>query len=100
VPYSLMDRSYVKNGVVAYCQANDILVTAYSPVEEGRLRVNPALTEVAAAHGATPYQIALAWLVQQPRVITIPMSGDPKHQAENWAAAQIELTPAELARLE
>ena len=99
VPYSLTDRSYVKNGVVAYCQANDILVTAYSPVEEGRLRVNPALAQVAAAHDATPYQIALAWLVQQPRVITIPMSGNPKHQAENLAAGEIVLTPAELAQL-
>ena len=99
VPYSLMNRSYVKNGVVAYCQANDILVTAYSPVEEGRLRVNPALAKVAAAHDATPYQIALAWLVQQPRVITIPMSGNPKHQAENLAAGQIVLTETEMGSL-
>jgi len=94
-----MDRSYVKNGVVAHCQANDILVTAYSPVEEGRLRVNPALAQVAAAHDATPYQIALAWLVQQPRVITIPMSGNPKHQAENLAAGQIVLTETEMSSL-
>ncbi len=100
VPYSLSDRSYVKNGVLAYCQANNILLTAYSPVKEGRMKVNPALQAVAAAHQASPYQIALAWLVQQPKVITIPMSFDPDHQAENFSAADIELTDAEMQGLE
>ncbi len=99
-PLSLSDRRYVKNGVLAYCQQNDILFTAYSPVDEGRLRVNPALQNIAAAHNATPYQIALAWLVAQPRVIAIPMSADPKHQAENFAAADISLSTAEIAQLD
>lgn len=100
VPYSLSDREFVKNGVLAYCQQNEILLTAYSPVDEGRLRVNSTLQTIAAAHDATPYQIALAWLTAQPRVITIPMSADPEHQAENFAAAEIELTPAEMQQLD
>ena len=87
VPYSLTDRSYVRNGVLGYCQKNDILLTAYSPVAKGRLRGTPVLQTVAEAHQATIYQIALAWLVSQPRVITIPMSLDPVHQAENLAAS-------------
>lgn len=99
VPYSLQDRSYVRNGVLEYCQENDILLTAYSPVEEGRLRVTPVVKEIAEAHTATPYQIALAWLVAQPRVITIPMSFNPEHIAENFAAADIELTPEEIEEL-
>jgi len=99
VPYSLADRSYVKNGVLEYCQQNDILMTAYSPVEEGRLRVNSTVQAIADAHDATPYQIALAWLVFQSRVITIPMSFNPKHQAENFAAADIELTAGEIEQL-
>jgi diketogulonate reductase-like aldo/keto reductase len=100
VPYSLSDRSYVKNGVLEYCQANHILVTAYSPVNEGRMRVNATLQALAAAHNATPYQIALAWLVQQPKVISIPMSFNPEHQAENLRAAEIELSDAEVAQLD
>lgn len=99
VPYSLGDRSYVKNGMLAYCQANDILLTAYSPVEQGGLKHTDALQAIADAHSATPYQIALAWLVQQPRVITIPMSGNPAHQAENLAAGAIVLSDAEIAAL-
>ena len=99
VPYSLTDRSYVQNGVLDYCQGNDILLTAYSPVEEGHLRVSPTLQSIADAHNATPYQIALAWLVSQPRVITIPMSLNPEHIAENFAAAGIELSKDEIEQL-
>jgi diketogulonate reductase-like aldo/keto reductase len=99
VPYSLSDRSYVTNGVLEYCRQNDLLLTAYSPLEEGRLKVDPALRSVAEAHNATPYQIALAWLVSQPHVITIPMSLDPKHIRENLEAADIRLTDDEMTRL-
>ncbi|MBK7894412.1 MAG: aldo/keto reductase [Anaerolineaceae bacterium] len=99
VPYSLTTRSEVQNGVIPYCQANNIVVTAYSPMEEGQLRVQNVLEEIAAAHNATPYQIALAWLVQQPWVITIPMSHNPVHLQQNWDAASITLTSDEMARL-
>jgi diketogulonate reductase-like aldo/keto reductase len=99
VPFSIADRSYIKNGVLEYCQQNDILLTAYSPIEKGRLRVNPALRSVAEAHGATPYQIALAWLVAQPRIITIPMSFDPQHIKENFESVNIEITREEFKAL-
>lgn len=99
VSYSLPDRSCVKNGVLVYCQENDILLTAYSPVKPRFIRGNKPLQELARARGVTPQQIALAWLVQQPRVITIPMSFNPRHQTENLAAADIDLTEAELVQL-
>lgn len=99
VPYRLPDRSYVENGVLAYCQENDILLTAYSPVKFRNLPVNPTLQEIADAHSATPFQIALAWLVAQPRVITIPMSLNPQHIRENFEAAEIELTEQEFEAL-
>jgi diketogulonate reductase-like aldo/keto reductase len=96
VPYSLPDRSYVENGVLAYCQENDILLTAYSPVKS-RFFKGKKLAEFARAKGSTPFQIGLAWLVQQPRVITIPTSFNPQHQAENLAAADLNLTSDEMA---
>jgi diketogulonate reductase-like aldo/keto reductase len=99
VPYSLVDRSYARNGVLAYCQQNDILFTAYSPVEEGRLRSNKTLEAIAKTHNATVYQVALAWVISQPRVITIPMSANPLHIQENFAAADIELTQDEINQL-
>lgn len=99
VPYSLADRAYAQNGVLAYCQQNAILFTAYSPVEVGNLKITSGLKAIAQAHQATPYQIALAWLAAQPRVIAIPMSANPQHQAENLAAADSVLSQAEMEQL-
>ena len=99
VPYSLSDRSYVKNGMLEYCQQNDILFTAYSPIDEGKLRSTKTLEVIAKAHNATSYQVALAWVISQPRIITIPMSANPKHIRENFAAAEIELTHDEIGQL-
>lgn len=98
VPYSIPDRSYVQNGVLAYCQANDILLTAYSPVKS-RFFKGKKLADFARQRGVTPFQVGLAWLVQQPRVITIPTSFNPQHQAENLAAADLNLSDEEMAFL-
>jgi diketogulonate reductase-like aldo/keto reductase len=99
VPYRLPDKSYVKNGVLEYCQQNNILLTAYSPVKFRNLPVNQTMRVIADAHSVTSFQIALAWLVAQPRVITIPMSLDPQHIRENFQAAEIELTKEEFKTL-
>jgi 2,5-diketo-D-gluconate reductase B len=99
VPYSLPDKSYVENGVLEYCQQNDILLTAYSPVKFQDLPVNQTLRAIADAHSATPYQIALAWLVAQPRVITIPKSLNLQHIKDNFESAEIELTKDEFKTL-
>lgn len=96
VPFSISDRSYVNNGVLEYCQQNDILFTAYSPVDEGNLRSNKTLEAIAKAHNASIFQIALAWVISHPRVITIPMSFNPQHIKENFDAAEIELTKDEI----
>ncbi len=99
VPYRLPDKTYVENGVIEYCQQNDILITAYSPVKFRNLPVNKTVKAIAEAHSATPFQIALAWLVTQPRVITIPMSFNPQHIKENFEAGDIELTNEEFKTL-
>jgi diketogulonate reductase-like aldo/keto reductase len=99
IPYRLPDKAYLENGVIEYCQQNDILVTAYSPVKFRNLPVNKTVKAIADAHSATPFQIALAWLVAQPRVITIPMSYKPGHIKENFEAGDIELTKEEFQTL-
>ncbi len=100
VPYSVRDRSYARNGVLAHCQEHNVLLTAYSPLEKGHLKVDTALKTIAHANSATSQQIALAWLVAQPRVIAIPMSADPVHQKQNLDAADIRLTPEEMAQFD
>ncbi|HEV2262992.1 MAG TPA: aldo/keto reductase [Stellaceae bacterium] len=75
-------------------------VMAYSPLEQGQLLGNATLKQVAAARGATPAQVALAWLLQWPDVIVIPKAANLAHVADNCAAAETALTPAEYAALE
>jgi len=99
VPYGLTDRTYVDNKVLEYCRKNKILLTAYSPVKDSKKLLTQTLRDIAAEHKATPYQIAIAWIVQQPGVITIPMSFNVRHQTENLAAQNIVLSPAEMERL-
>lgn len=99
VPYRVPDRTYVENGVIPYCQQNNILITAYSPVQFRSVRVNKTLNVIAKAHSATTFQIALVWLVMQLKVITIPMSINPQHIRENFEAAEIELTQDEIQAL-
>ncbi len=100
VPFSLRNRSYAKNGVLDYCQRSEVLLAAYTPFEEGGLKIDGRLASIARTHSVTSHQVALAWLISHPRVITIPMSRSPGHQRENLEAAEIQLSPAELALLE
>jgi diketogulonate reductase-like aldo/keto reductase len=98
-PLSVGKREYVRNGVQAYCQENDILLTAYSPIKDIRSGQMDTLREIGEKYGATPYQTALAWLVNQPNVITIPMSHSREHQQANFDAVQIELSAEDLNRI-
>jgi diketogulonate reductase-like aldo/keto reductase len=100
VPYSLRTRTYVLNGVLEYCQKNGILLTAYSPIEQGNVLESTQLQAIARRHGATPAQVALAWLIHQPKVIAIPMSSNLEHLKSNLEALDLELFPDDLERLD
>jgi len=75
-------------------------IMAYSPIEQGRLLGKPALRRLAAARGASPAQLALAWVLHQPGVAAIPKAGRAAHVRENRAALDLALTPEELAALD
>ena len=77
-----------------------ISVVAYSPVEQGRLPTSGALRVVAERHDATPYQVALAWVMRAPGVFAIPKASDVAHVRENRAAADLQLTPEDLAAID
>lgn len=75
-------------------------VMAYSPVEQGRLLANRRLQEIAAHLGATPAQVALAWVLHRDQVLAIPKAGQVAHVQENRAAANLHLSASDLAMLE
>ncbi|MFN8488302.1 MAG: aldo/keto reductase [Caldilineaceae bacterium] len=98
VHYNVLHREYIQNGVIAYCQAKGILVTAYSPLLDKVLE-NETVQSIAQQHNATPAQVALQWLIQQPQVITIPKSSNQLRQQANWDAVAVALNAAEIAQL-
>jgi diketogulonate reductase-like aldo/keto reductase len=79
---------------------HDILVTAYSPVEQGRLLDHPDLTRIARDVDASPAQLALAWLLQRPHILAIPKAGSVKHVEENRRAADLTLDMEHVAALD
>jgi diketogulonate reductase-like aldo/keto reductase len=81
------------------CRKHGIAVMAYSPLGQGRLLRERALQTFAARLGATPAQIALAWLLSQPGVSAIPKATDAEHVRENRAAADLRLAPEALVEL-
>ncbi|MFB6125111.1 MAG: aldo/keto reductase [Halanaeroarchaeum sp.] len=78
---------------------NDVLLTAYGPLARGGVLEEPALVEIAEAHGKTPAQTALRWLIQQPPVVAIPKAGDRDHRYENLQVFDFELSDDEMRRL-
>ncbi|MFD1788318.1 aldo/keto reductase [Sphingomonas floccifaciens] len=75
-------------------------VMAYSPVEQGRLLGHRGLVAMAQARGATPAQMALAWLLRRDGIIPIPKAGSIAHVRENRAALDLALSDAEVQRLD
>ena len=75
-------------------------VMAYSPVEQGRLLTNQPLQKVAARLSVTPAQVALAWVLHHDQVLTIPKAGRVAHVQQNRAAADLQLSPTDLAELD
>ncbi|SAL61821.1 aldo/keto reductase [Caballeronia telluris] len=73
---------------------------AYSPVDHARLPKKSVLNDIAAARGVSMFQIALAWVLQQPGVCSIPKASNVAHVKENRAAADLALTPDELAQID
>jgi aryl-alcohol dehydrogenase-like predicted oxidoreductase len=98
-------REAVETGVVAHCARAGIGFLAYSPVGGGRLNQKlpqiTALQPIAAAHGATPHAVVLAWvLAQGPTVIVIPGARTVAHTTDAATAASLALTPADLATID
>ena len=99
VLYNLTRRG-IEYELLPRCRQRGIAVMAYSPIEQGRMLGHATLRKVAARHDASAAQVALAWLVRQEGVITIPKAGTLEHVRDNRAALGLALTDADLAELD
>jgi aryl-alcohol dehydrogenase-like predicted oxidoreductase len=98
--YNLADRMH--ESVLDYCERNGIGFIPWFPLAAGKLAAPGALLDgIAQRHGATPAQIALAWLLKRsPVMLPIPGTSTVVHLNENIAAVNIVLTPEEFASID
>jgi diketogulonate reductase-like aldo/keto reductase len=104
VLYHLQERA-IEHRVIPWCERYGVAVVAYSPFGHNdfpspRLPGGKLLADVAAAHGASPRQVALAFLTRNASVFAIPKSSSAAHAADNAAAGGLALNDAEVAALD
>lgn len=98
VEYSLVNRE-PEEELLPYCQKNNILLTAYTPLKGVVRNVPKIVEEIAQKHNKTPAQIALNYLISQNNVIAIPMSGKKEHIKDNAGAVGWKLEPEDIVKL-
>ncbi|HTB35736.1 MAG TPA: aldo/keto reductase, partial [Reyranella sp.] len=86
--------------LLPWMRQRSIPLMAYSPLDQGGLLRKSALKKLALEAACTPAQLALAWLLAQPGVVTIPKSSSRERVKENFAALDVELPPKLLAELD
>jgi aryl-alcohol dehydrogenase-like predicted oxidoreductase len=98
--YSVSDRA--SEDVLRFCEEAQIPFMAYFPLAAGELaEPGTALAEIAADHGATPAQVALAWLLQRsPLIVPIPGTSSIAHFDQNVDSVELELEDDELEALD
>jgi diketogulonate reductase-like aldo/keto reductase len=104
VLYNLQERA-IEHAVLPWCEEHEVAVVGYAPFGHGSFpgpdtHGGRVLQEIAAAHDATPRQVALRFLVRRRSLFTIPKASRPDHTAENAGAGDLRLTEAELARID
>ena len=104
VLYHLQERA-IEHAVIPWCERHDVAVVAYSPFghdefPQPRSKAGEVLQKIAAAHGASPRQVALGFLTRQPSVFAIPKASMPEHVADNAAAGEVTLNENEIAALD
>ena len=97
--YSVMEREH--EDVLRYCEDHDIVFVPWSPFLRGTIGESMPIAQVAKKCGATPHQVALAWLLDHSSVILpIPGTLSEKHLEENLAAANVTLDSEDVRALD
>jgi diketogulonate reductase-like aldo/keto reductase len=104
VLYHLEERA-IEHAVAPWCEAHGVAVVGYSPFGHDRFpgprtKGGRVLQEIAAAHGATPRQVALRFLTRHDSWFTIPKAANIDHATENAGAGRLSLSEGELGRIE
>jgi diketogulonate reductase-like aldo/keto reductase len=104
VLYHLRERA-IEHAVLPWCEQHGVAVVAYSPFghhdfPQPGSNAGKVLQTIAEAHGASPRQVALAFLTRAPAVFAIPKASTPEHAADNAASGKLVLGRDEIAALD
>ena len=104
VLYHLKERA-IEHAVIPWCKQHGVAVVAYSPFGHDdfpapQSKAGAALQTIASAHGASPRQVALAFLTRDPALFAIPKASSEQHAADNAAAGELVLGRDEIATLD
>jgi 2,5-diketo-D-gluconate reductase B len=81
-------------------RANDVLITAYSPLAHGKVPDDETLNRIGQAHDKTAGQVALRWLLDQDHVSPIPKASSHERRVENFEVFDFELSAEERAEID
>ncbi len=105
VLYHLEERA-IEHAVLPWCRTHGSAVVAYTPygqsskIFDGGSKSARVLREIAAAHGATPRQVALSFLLRHREVFVIPKASDIAHVTENAGAISLTLSASDIAAID
>ncbi len=94
--HAMLDQSRL----LALTEAAGMVLTSYTPLGKGEVAAHPAVRAIAARHGATGAQVALAYLLGKGRVAAVPKAASAARQAENLGALGLRLAPEDVAALD
>ena len=86
--------------LLPFLAEQNIPFEAYSPLAQGAVAKDPLLQEIAEAHNASAVQVALAWTLSKPDAVVLPKTETAARLAGNLAAAELELSAEEIARID
>lgn len=78
--------------LLEYSYDQDFLITAYSPLAQGKVMNNKELIEIGNEYGKTPAQVSVRWLIEQENVVAIPKASSKEHLEENIDIFDFELS--------
>lgn len=95
-----LGRRGIERRLLPWCTGRNVPIMAYSPFDQGRLPDSPVLRRIADRYGASPRQVALAWVLRWEGVVAIPKSSSEDHVLDNSRARYIELSGRDLAEID
>lgn len=102
VHYNLEIREAQRIGLVEYCQKNDIILSAWRPLQKGTFLTKniDILNEMCQKYNKTPAQISLNWLISQMNVIAVCKTRNIEHLKDNLGALDWQMDKEDIERLD